>query len=128
MIDQVRKFQRERDVRKARFRVLFVLSLIVSAVVAGAVETMVIANTTIDPISFEVFSLEEIYPGALASAQEWNSNAYLSDAGFAFRPANDAKGRWASLEFRSPSLPRERLNVLVAEASDGLEYELSPVQ
>lgn len=61
MIDQVRKFQRERDVRKARFRVLFVLSLIVSAVVAGAVETMVIANTTIDPISFEVFSLEEVY-------------------------------------------------------------------
>ena len=127
-MDRVRKFQRERDVGEARFRVLFVFSLIVIAVVAGLVEAILNANTTMDPITLEVFSLEEVYAGALANAQEWNSDTYLSDARFAFRPASDAEGRWAALQFRSPSDPRERLNVFVTEASEGLEYELSPAQ
>jgi hypothetical protein len=82
----------------------------------------------VDPISFEVFSPVEIYAGALSNAQEWNSDADLLDARFPFRLTSDAEGRWAALEFRSPSYPRERLNVFVTEASDGLEYKLSPVQ
>jgi len=87
---------------------------------------MLNANTNMDPISFAVVSLEEVYAGALASAQEWNSNAYLTDASFAFRPASNPKGRWGSLGFRSPSSPREWLNLFVTEGPNGLEYELSP--
>ncbi|MFV2043583.1 MAG: hypothetical protein ACC700_10170 [Anaerolineales bacterium] len=108
----------------ARFRVLFVLSLAAIALVACLPNSALNTEPAADPIEFRVFSLEEVFAGALAKALEWKSDAYLTGASFVFRPASNPKGRWGSLGFRSASSQRDWLGIFVTEGSEGFEYEL----
>ncbi len=124
MAERVKNSQRGPDVKEAWIRVLFVLSLAAIAVVACVPNSVLNTEPAADPIELKVFSLEEVFAGALAKAIEWKSDAYLTDASFAFRPASNPKGRWGSLGFRSPSSRRDWLNLFVTEGPEGLEYEL----
>ncbi|MEE9216228.1 MAG: hypothetical protein V3U32_02230 [Anaerolineales bacterium] len=81
-MDWVKRFQRARYVREARFRVLFVLSLIIIAAVVFIINSVLNARRPPDPAELKVFSLDEVYPAALEEAVEWNSDAYQADASF----------------------------------------------
>ena len=124
MAEGVKKSQRGPNVKEARIRVLFVLSLAAIAMVACVPDSVLNTGPAADPIEFNIFSLEEVFAGALAKAIEWKPDAYLTGASFAFRPASNPKGRWGSLGFRSPSSQRDWLNIYVTEGPEGLEYEL----
>jgi hypothetical protein len=126
MAEWVKKFQRERDLERARFRVLFLLSLLAIAVVSCVANPVPNSEIPLDPIELKVFSLDELYARALAMASEWRSDAQLVDATLTYRRASDSRGRWAVLGFRSPSSPLAWLNVVVTEDSEGLEHQLSP--
>jgi hypothetical protein len=105
--------------------VLIVLSIVGIGILGLGLKTFLVANPAADSIEFEVLSLEEIYPDALAEAVEWRSDAQLSAADFDFRPVGAIGQSWAALGFRSASSPQSWLNVAVIEDSEGLKYAAS---
>lgn len=111
---------------RLRLQVLFPLSLLAIAVVSCVARPVPNSEIPLDPTELKVFSLDEVFPEALAMASEWRSDAQLVDATLTFRPASDSRGRWAGLGFRSPSSPLAWLNIIVSENSEGLVYKLSP--
>ncbi len=104
---------------------LIVLSIVGIGILALGLNTFIVGNPATESNDFEVLSLEEIYPGALAEAVQWRSDARLSAADFDFRPVGAAEQSWAALGFRSASSPQSWLNVSVIKDSEGLKYAAS---
>lgn len=123
MGESAEALQHTRDRRSARFRLLFVLTLVALGILTLLVGALSYGSSTTDRLEFQVFTLQETYPEVLLRAQEWRRDARLQDANFDFRP-KDTEGRgWASFGFRSLASPQEWLNVYVIKMGDEVILE-----
>jgi hypothetical protein len=112
----------QRDSRWARFRLIFVVALILvpatAVLIAGPDGESGAAS-----MDLRVLSVKEHYPQALAVAREWRSDATLNDAEALFGPADDPGRLSISYGFNSSGPPARWLLVWVKERETGLEVE-----
>ena len=122
----------KKDMRWARFRLVFVIALALitaaAALIAGQDGESGAAS-----MELQVLSVKEHYPQALAIAREWRSDAILHGAVAYFRPSEGPKDLSISYDFYSAGPPAKFLLVWVDEEETGIvveseEGELHPDQ
>jgi hypothetical protein len=112
----------QRDSRWARFRLIFVVALILVPATAVLIAGPDGESGAVS-MDLRVLSVKEHYAQALALAREWRGDAILNGAVAYFRPSEDPKDLGISYHFYSAGPPAKFLIIRVEERETGLAVE-----
>lgn len=115
--------EQAREQEKSCFRLLFAPLTATVCLMTVLASLVLSQDSTVGSPQFDVLTLREIYPEALAQARGWRADAYLEQASFSVRLPGEFAGPSARLDFRSATAPAAWLVITINETDDG--YALS---
>lgn len=119
-----------RDIVEGERRLLYVVVLLALGLIAVPIVLARPKDQRVVHQDLEVVSFFDVYPNALAMAQEWQLDAVLDWAMFYVTPSGSDPAPSAKSEFRSPTVANETLTVHAVQVGNAthLERELEAEQ